>query len=546
MIPQQTPVKNHWGNNSDTIFDFDFYLESEENLLVTHTSIEGVVTTPQLGIDYSITEIGNPEGSSITFPLPGSSYSVLAADTSQTKKELLTISLTLPIEQPAEYNISGELSKKNLEKSFDKLTQICQILARQLERTVKVEEGSAATPEELIESLHQAQLSAQNFANAAASSASSAQTSATSANNNATIATQKVTELNTLYSTASTDLTAKHQAAIEDMQDKKNDYNSNAASKTASLQQQFNDYTANLDGQLDAYLKNYDRLYQGVDLEVKFADEISAAGSVYTWLENRKNAGNFEGIHIGDYFYTNITAGSVAGYNIAAQNFKCRIVGINTYKNCGDNVIGNMLYVMSDEVIDTPIKWNPTDNNNGTATQKNPWLASAAYAVLNGVNNYSTNAYQSAAHGANASAKGILQLLPTTLQSVLKQKRMLLDERYSASGLLTGSTTWAWGDGGKLWLPNEYEVYGCAVRSNLCQTAGFWHPEAGLSIQFPWFANNCEHRIKRLSTGGRTSWWLSCPASHYTAGVCFVTSYGFAHSSITSRASINLPLCFCM
>ena len=426
------------------------------------------------------------------------------------------------------------------------MTQICQILARQLERTVKVEEGSAATPEELIESLHQAQLSAQNFANAAASSASSAQTSATSANNNATIATQKVTELNTLYSTASTDLTAKHQAAIEDMQDKKNDYNSNAASKTASLQQQFNDYTANLDGQLDAYLKNYDRLYQGVDLEVKFADEISAAGSVYTWLENRKNAGNFSGIHIGDYFHTNITAGTVAGYNIAAQNFKCRIVGINTYKNCGDNVIGNMLYVMSDEVIDTPIKWNPTDNNNGTATQKNPWLASAAYAVLNGVNNYSTNAYQSAAHGANASAKGILQLLPTTLQSVLKQKRMLLDERYSASGLLTGSTTWAWGDGGKLWLPNEYEVYGCAVRSNLCQTAGFWHPEAGLSIQFPWFANNCEHRIKRLSTGGRTSWWLSCPASYNTTSVCYVNNVGAANSRITGHASHYLPLCFCI
>lgn len=546
MIPQQTPVKNHWGNNSDTIFDFDFYLESEENLLVTHTSIEGVVTTPQLGIDYSITEIGNPEGSSITFPLPGSSYSVLAADTSQTKKELLTISLTLPIEQPAEYNISGELSKKNLEKSFDKLTQICQILARQLERTVKVEEGSAATPEELIESLHQAQLSAQNFANAAASSASSAQTSATSANNNATIATQKVTELNTLYSTASTDLTAKHQAAIEDMQDKKNDYNSNAASKTASLQQQFNDYTANLDGQLDAYLKNYDRLYQGVDLEVKFADEISAAGSVYTWLENRKNAGNFSGIHIGDYFHTNITAGTVAGYNIAAQNFKCRIVGINTYKSCADTNIGNMFYIMSDEVIDTPIKWNPTDNNNGTAAQNKPWLASAMYAILNGLNNYTTSAYGNAAHGANASAKGILQLLPTALQNVLKQKRNLIDNRYSASGLLTGSTGWDWGDMGKLWLPSEIEVYGCGIRSNLCQTAGFWFPEAGLSIQFPWFANNCEHRIKRKSDGVRCSWWLSSVASYNTTGVCSVYIYGIANGNFASNPSIFVPLCFCI
>ena len=117
-------------------------------------------------------------------------------------------------------------------------------------------------------------------------------------------------------------------------------------------------------------------------IKVHLSKRISLLyGSVYTWLENRKNAGNFSGIHIGDYFHTNITAGTVAGYNIAAQNFKCRIVGINTYKSCADTNIGNMFYIMSDEVIDTPIKWNPTDNNNGTAAQNKPWLASAMYAI---------------------------------------------------------------------------------------------------------------------------------------------------------------------
>ncbi len=289
-----------------------------------------------------------------------------------------------------------------------------------------------------------------------------------------------------------------------------------------------------------------DRLYTGEDLTQKFAKEIAEAGNVYTWLEARKNAGNFEGIHVGDYFPTSISAGTVAGYNIAAQAFRCRIVGINTYKNCGDTSIGNMLYIMSDEVIDTPIKWNPINNNNGTNNRKNPWLASAMYAVLNGVNNYdNTSGYNKAAHGANASAKGILQLLPQALQTVLKQKRNLLDDRYSSSGLLTGSTDWNWGDMGKLWLPNEYEVYGCAVHSNLCQTSGFWHPEAGSSIQFPWFANNCEHRIKKNSTGGRCTWWLSSAASGYTAGVCVVSDSGNAHSYY-AYVSIYAPLCFCI
>jgi len=289
-----------------------------------------------------------------------------------------------------------------------------------------------------------------------------------------------------------------------------------------------------------------DYLYTGINLEEKFAEEIANYSSVYAWLEERKNTGNFEGIHVGDYFYTTMKAGTVAGYSLAQQTFTCRIVGINTYKSCADVAIGNMFYIMTDEVIDTPIKWNPADNNNGTATQNNPWLASAMYAILNGVNNYSTNAYNKVAHGANASGKGILQLLPSGLQEVLKQKRNLLDSRYSASGLLTGSTGWNWGDMGKLWLPNEIEVYGCGIRSNLCQTAGFWFPEAGLSIQFPWFANNCEHRIKRNSTGGRCSWWLSAAASYYTTYVCSVSGHGLAGSYLATHASIFVPLCFCI
>lgn len=540
MIPEQNPYNNWSGNGSTTTFDFDFYIENETQLKVYHTNALGVQTLLQHDVDYSINELKNENGSYINFPLSSSTYSVLG------ENEVISLCLTLPISQENPYGKSSYLDPPTLEYSLDYLTRICQILSRELERSVKTQEGSSQSADELIEALQQAQVNAANSAAAASASATSANNYAIAAGEEATIATQKAAEVSATYETALEDIAEDKTEALNAIATDKAGFQALAQNKSTALQKQFNGYSSTLDGQIDAVIKNFDRMYEGVNLETKFATEIAAAGNVYAWLNNRKNAGNFEGIHVGDYFSVSLSAGTVAGYSIAAQTFKCRIVGINTYKSCADTNIGNMLYVISDEVINTAIKWNPTNNNNGTAVQNNPWLASAAYAVLNGVNNYTTNAYSNAAHGANASAKGILQLLPSALQNVLKQKRNILDSRYSASGLLTGGTNWEWGDMGKLWLPNEYEVYGCAVRSNLSQTEGFWHPEAGLSIQFPWFANNCEHRIKKNSSGSRCDWWLSSAASDYTTLVCHVNSYGHAIDYSAAFAAICLPLCFCI
>lgn len=299
-------------------------------------------------------------------------------------------------------------------------------------------------------------------------------------------------------------------------------------------------------GVISSMTYEMDKLYEGVNLEEKFADEIAQYDNKYAWLKARTDAGNFEGIHVGDYIYVTMSAGTVGTYTVTEQTFKCRIVGINTYKHALDTeVTKDMLYFISDEVCDTMMYWNPQNNNNGTSVDNHPWLASAAYALLNGVNNYTTSAYNSIAHGINAEGKGMLQLLPSELQSILVQKRMLLDVRYSASGLLTGSTGWDWQDGGLLWLPNEHEVYGCAVRSNLSQTDGYWHPEAGCTIQFPWFANKIDHRIKRDSAGVRRIWWLRSAASYYSYGACLVHGSGYAGSYNCSDL-YGLPVCFCI
>ena len=573
MIPEKNPYNNWKGNGSTTTFDFDFYIEDETQLDVYHTNSEGVQTLLTHGTDYSINELQNENGSFITFPLASSSYEVLG------ESETISLCLTLPIAQENPFGKSSYLNLETLEYALDYITRICQIINRQMQRSVKTPEGSEQSAEQLIEALNEAQVNAANSASAAANSATNAQNSAIAAGEEATIATRQAAECEETYNTAMSEIASKRQTAINDIEtsqaaaaneitvgrqniasdlssarsnistdlsNAKNNINTTYTTNSNKLKSEYNSYTSNLGNEYQATMKAYDRLYKGVDLEVKFASEIATYGNVYAWLEARKNAGNYDGIHIGDYFHTSLRAGTIAGYSIPAQNFKCRIIGLNTYKSCADAAVGNMIYVSTDEVIDTPIKWNPTDNNNGTNNIKNPWLASAMYAILNGVNNYdTTSGYNKAAHGANGGA-GIISLLPTELQAVLKQKRNILDERYSASGLLTGGTGWAWADMGKLWLPNEIEVYGCGIRSNVCQTTGFWFPEAGLSIQFPWFANNCENRIKRNSSNGRCIWWLSSVASGHSTTVCLVNNSGHAHNYAATSASIYAPLCFCI
>jgi len=149
MIPETEPVKNHYGNNVATQFDFDFYIEDATQLSVVHTDLSDVVTTLTYGVDYSIHEFGNKNGSYIVFPIQGSSYSTLGWDTSTNKKEILSIALSLPISQEAQYENSSKLNLSMLEYSLDYLTRLIQIINRQVVRAAKVPEGSDIDADDL-------------------------------------------------------------------------------------------------------------------------------------------------------------------------------------------------------------------------------------------------------------------------------------------------------------------------------------------------------------------------------------------------------------
>ncbi len=144
------PVNNYTGNSYTTTFDFDFLIEAEKELIVTHIDSNGISRILKEGVDYSINEIGNKNGSYITFPLSGSTYSVLGTD------EKISLSLTLDIKQESEFRNSSYFNFDILEWTFDYIVRILQILNRKIERSVKVSEGSETTPDALISELNNA------------------------------------------------------------------------------------------------------------------------------------------------------------------------------------------------------------------------------------------------------------------------------------------------------------------------------------------------------------------------------------------------------
>lgn len=219
-VSQQIPVSNCWGNNSAREFPFNFFIEKESELLVEHTNLNGVKSILENGVDYSIHEVGNKEGSYITFPLADSRYNTLAWDTSSDKKELLTISLNLPIQQSAEFENSGDLSKKNLELSFDYAIRLIQILSRTISRAIKVKEGDEATPDQLIESLNNSKRVAIEAANLATSKADESLNNANTAKEKADIATAKTQEVTETYNNAMADIQKDWQDAIDGIAEK--------------------------------------------------------------------------------------------------------------------------------------------------------------------------------------------------------------------------------------------------------------------------------------------------------------------------------------
>ncbi len=151
------PVNTYTGNSFCKKFDFDFLIESGSELIVQLTDENGETTTLKEGIDYSINEIGNKEGSYIIFPLETSSYNVL------NENEKITLMLTLVIKQESEFRNSSYFNFNILEWTFDYIVRILQIINRKIERCVKVREGDNISPDNLINDIKDSEINTKNY-----------------------------------------------------------------------------------------------------------------------------------------------------------------------------------------------------------------------------------------------------------------------------------------------------------------------------------------------------------------------------------------------
>ena len=251
--------------------------------------------------------------------------------------------------------------------------------------------------------------------------------------------------------------------------------------------------------------EEYDRqdsidAYAGRSLESVFASEISSKANVYAWLQSRAKAGNFSGLRIGDYIDVQLTEGA----NVPAQTVRYVIGAIDPYYQCGDSAKGHHIVmvpkapvtVKGEKASNTSyLQWRATADNNGTAETKCPYLVSKLH-------DWEINDF--------------LPSLPSTLQSVLMTQRVLLEERYSASGKLTEPSSWSWQDLGKVWSPSEIEVYGFHAWSKPGYGSGF-------DCQFPFFK-----QTKDRISGSRVSWWLRSVSGSSASSVCYVGSDGSA------------------
>ena len=279
--------------------------------------------------------------------------------------------------------------------------------------------------------------------------------------------------------------------------------------------------------------------YMGKDLAVKFASEIAAYnGDVVDWLHARVQAGNFKGIYPFDYIHIHTNAGTVAGNSVPAKNRKFIIAGINLYKGTGETEI-TQNHITFFALADENVTWNDVNNNNGTATNEYPWKASKLYAVLNGVNNASSN--KVGACGFNAAGAGYLQLFPTKVQNLMLNQQVHMGKRYSSTAVLTDDNSQGWTERGKLFAPSEIEAYGCAVHAYKISGAGN-SEQYGPWCHWPIFRN--AGNTGRLIYANRAGWWLCSVPFGGSTVACVVNGIGVAFCDYTSITWLRAPLCF--
>ena len=207
------------------------------------------------------------------------------------------------------------------------------------------------------------------------------------------------------------------------------------------------------------------------------------AAAAFAALRTRADAGNFNGLRLGDNI--DVSSMTIDGSAISNSNQRLRfeIAGFDTYLNVGDTPVTSHHIVMISKncVLQKAM--------NSTATNAGGYAASELCAYLN-----------------NQVKTGLVNAIGITPKTVHR----LLDTKGNWEYLAE-----------TVFIPTEVEVFGHQAWSN---NKGY---STGTSVQWPLFSEFPQRRIANWN-GSHWPWWEASPRTDDSAGFCLCYYYGNA------------------
>ena len=258
-----------------------------------------------------------------------------------------------------------------------------------------------------------------------------------------------------------------------------------------------------------------DYMNVGRDLTVVFASEIANYSDEWAWIQARLDAHNLDDLFEGDYIPVTMTTGEI---------IEMQIAGINTYLNIFSGAVHPHIDWISRDSLATTHAWNTTNNNNGDATEAQPFMASALYKWLNTT-------------VSGDSTSNILSKLPQKVRNVIAPKRLYMPTRYTNGSSLTDDNSWADKSFTGLWLPFEGEIF------EHCSWSTRGYGTAAMR-QYGLFKSSWKAVMKRIGRGGSFgTWWTASANSGNATNSVIVYANGRSYYSNASNAS-GVPVCF--
>lgn len=221
------------------------------------------------------------------------------------------------------------------------------------------------------------------------------------------------------------------------------------------------------------------------------------AAAAFAALRTRADAGNFNGLRLGDYI--DVSSMTIDGSAISNSNQRLRfeIAGFDTYLNVGDTpTTSHHILIISKNCVFQKAM-------NSTATNAGGYAESKLKAYLN-----------------DQVKTGLVNAIGITPKTVNR----LLDTKDS----------WAW-LAETVFIPTEVEVFGYQAWSN--------NKGSGTSVQWSLFSEFPQKRIANWN-GSRWWWWEASPYTNDSASFCSCGGSGGANYGSADNSGVGVRFAF--